>query len=155
MNTVDCVVRLLEPADLELLLAAHPEVFDHPVRGDWAIEFLADPRHHIVAGLVDGQMVASATGVRTLHPDQPASLFIIEVAVARAQQRRGIGRAMLQLLLAHAHSLGCASAWVGTEQNNTPARGLYTSLGGWLDSEEFITFSFEPAARQLTQRKET
>ena len=154
VKLADYSVRLLGPGDLELLLAAHSEVFDHPVQRPWASEFLADARHHIVAGLVGGQMIASATAVRTLHPDQPPSLFIIEVAVARAHQRRGIAKAMLQLLLAHAHSLGCATAWVGTEQSNTPARHLYTAVGGWPDSQEFITFSFEPSARRPAQAEE-
>ena len=44
VKSADYSVRLLGPGDLELLLAAHSEVFDHPVQRSWASEFLADAR---------------------------------------------------------------------------------------------------------------
>ena len=32
---------------------------------------------------------------------------------------------MLELMLAHGKAIGCEEAWVGTEPDNLPARGLY------------------------------
>ncbi len=50
---------------------------------------------------------------------------------------------MLQALLAHGKSLGCTNAWVGTESTNLAAQALYGSAGGSLDSDAFVTFSFQ------------
>lgn len=49
---------------------------------------------------------------------------------------------MLQILLAHGRKLGCTNAWVGTETGNVAARSLYTSAGGMLDADDFVTYSF-------------
>jgi aminoglycoside 6'-N-acetyltransferase I len=36
-----------------------------------------------------------------------------------------VGRRLLDAMLALGKSIDCAGAWVGTELDNTPARGLY------------------------------
>jgi aminoglycoside 6'-N-acetyltransferase I len=135
-------VRLLSPADAALLASADPELFDRPLHARWSAEFLGDPRHHIVVALVEDRVVGSATAVHHVHPDQAPTLYIVEVAVAHSQQRRGIARAMIDTLLAHGNTLGCATAWVGTESDNAAARALYTAAGGTLDADAFVTYSF-------------
>ena len=135
-------VRLLGPGDAGLLADADPELFDHPVQPRWSEEFLADPRHHIVVALVDGRVVGSATAIHHVHPDQPPTLCIVEVAVTHTHQQRGIAKALLARLLAHATALGCTTAWVGTEADNTAARALYLAAGGALDADAFVTYTF-------------
>ena len=136
-------VRLLGPQDAGLLLAADPELFDRPVKEHWTREFLDDPRHHVAVATADGLVVGSATAVHYIHPDQPPTLFVIEVAVATAHQRAGLAKRLLQALFAHGRSLGCADAWVGTEADNLAARALYKSAGGALDQDAFVTYSFD------------
>lgn len=138
-------IKLLGPGDAVLLLAADPQLFDLPVDARWTAEFLSDPRHHIVVGMSDQRIIGSATAVHHVHPDQPPALFIIEVAVAPEHQQQGIAKQMLQALLAHGRSLGCTSAWVGTESDNIAARRLYAGVGGMLDSDAFVTYSFDLA----------
>jgi ribosomal protein S18 acetylase RimI-like enzyme len=145
-HDIDCTIRLLGTADAGLLMGADPEVYDRPVDAARAAEFLADPRHHVVAALVEGRVVGSATATHYVHPDQPPTLFIIEVAVAAAYQRAGLAKRMLQALLAHGRTLGCTSAWVGTEADNDAARALYLAAGGSLDQDAFVTYSFELGA---------
>src|SRR5262249_38064364 len=106
------------------------EVFDHPIDPVWSAELLADPRHHIAVAIEDGVVIGMATGVHYLHPDKPPELFVNEVGVAPTYQRRGIGRQLLGALLQRARELGCAEAWLGTEEANTAARRLYASSGG-------------------------
>jgi ribosomal protein S18 acetylase RimI-like enzyme len=142
-HAIEATIRLLGRADAGLLLAADPEVYDKPVDAARTAEFLADPRHHVAVALVEGRVVGSATAVHYVHPDQPPQLFIVEVAVAAAYQRAGLAKRMLQALLDHARALGCTSAWVGTEADNTAARALYRSAGGSLDQDAFVTFSFD------------
>ncbi len=48
---------------------------------------------------------------------------------------------MLDEMFALGKSLGCAEAWVGTELDNLPARGLYESPGA--EAEPFIMYVYE------------
>jgi aminoglycoside 6'-N-acetyltransferase I len=44
-------------------------------------------------------------------------------------------------MLALGKALGCAEAWVGTETDNGPARGLYESRGA--AAEPFVLYLFK------------
>lgn len=121
-------IRLLGPGDDALLLGAPADLFDEPVRPEFVREFLGDPRHHIMVAIADGMVVGFASGVHYLHPDKPAELFVNEVAVLDAHQRRGIATALMQALLGHARQFGCAKAWLATERSNIPAMALYAAL---------------------------
>lgn len=123
-------IRLLHGDDRPVLDRVAHDVFDEPVNQAWAREFLEDPRHHLVVAIEDGSVVGFASAVHYVHPDKPAELWINEVGVAPTHHRRGIGRRLLDILLAHGQSLGCDQAWVLTEDDNEAARGLYRVSGG-------------------------
>jgi ribosomal protein S18 acetylase RimI-like enzyme len=123
-------VRMLGPGDDDALAHVADDVFDNAVDPALARQFLGDPRHHIAVATDDGVVVGFASGVHYLHPDKPAELFVNEVGVAPSHQRRGLGRAALDALLAHGRSLGCVTAWVLTDRDNAAARALYSRLGG-------------------------
>lgn len=105
-------------------------VFDGPIRVDSLTDFFTDPRHHIAVALDGGVVVGMATGFHYAQPDKLPELFINEVGVADACQGQGLGKRLVQALLAHARELGCVAAWVLTEQDNAAARRLYASAGG-------------------------
>ena len=107
-----------------------PGMFDRQVDPSLADEFANDPRHHLALALEDGVVVGMASAVHYVHPDKPAQLWVNEVGVAPSHRRRGIGRALLALLFAHARTLGCTEAWVLTEEDNAAARSLYREAGG-------------------------
>ncbi len=71
---------------------------------------------------------ASATVID--HPDKPTALFINELGVNEAAQRRGIGRALVHAIRAEGRARACRQAWVLTEEDNHPARALYRAAGG-------------------------
>lgn len=123
-------VRLLEPHEAGVLHHVADGVFDHALRPDSLAEFFRDPRHHIAAAFDGEQVVGMATGFHYEQPDKRPELFINEVGVADAYQGRGLGRQLVQALLAHARTLGCVAAWVLTEEDNAAARRLYASCGG-------------------------
>jgi aminoglycoside 6'-N-acetyltransferase I len=123
-------VRLLTRGDDPVLQDVAEGVFDVAVDRALVSEFLADPRHHICVAIEEGTVVGFASAVHYVHPDKPAELWINEVGVAPAFQRRGLAKAVLQELLSHARSLGCREAWVLTDEDNTSARALYKSVGG-------------------------
>jgi ribosomal protein S18 acetylase RimI-like enzyme len=123
-------VRILGLHDLPLLQSVAAGVFDHPVDSRWAAEFLADSRHHLSAAIDDGQMVGFASAVHYIHPDKPPQLWVNEVGVCPSHRNRGLGRRIIDCLLAHGRSLGCQEAWVLTDEDNEPARRLYAAGGG-------------------------
>ena len=83
-----------------------------------------------------------ASALHYVHPDKRPQLFVNEVGVDPAWQRRGIGRRLMNALLDHGRTLGCTEAWVATEQNNAAGRGLYLAAGGAEDPEPCIVYTF-------------
>lgn len=136
-------IRVLQPGDQALLDTISDDVFDDPLDAHAAAEFLRDPRHHLVVAIDDGAIVGFASAVHYVHPDKPRpELWINEVGVASTHQRRGLGKAIMAKLLAHARDLGCAEAWVLTERGNHGAMRLYQSSGGIEDPGDTVMISF-------------
>lgn len=136
-------IRLLGPTDSAVLNNVADDVFDHAIDARSAREFFADDRHHIVVALDGDLVVGFASAVHYVHPDKPPELWINEVGVAPSHQRRGIGKQIMAAMLAHGRSLGCREAWVGTEEDNIPARGLYGAAGGLEEEDRVVTFTFD------------
>ncbi len=136
--TID--VRLIGAGDAGVLDHVAAEVFDRPVDPRWRDEFLADARHHLAVAIDAGVVVGFASAVHYVHPDRGPDLWINEVGVAESHRRRGIGRRLLDAMLAHGRTLGCAEAWLGTEETNVAARALYESAGS--EAEPFVLYAF-------------
>jgi ribosomal protein S18 acetylase RimI-like enzyme len=133
-------IRRLRPGDDAVLGDCADGVFDEPVDPRLTAEFLGDARHHMVVALDGARVVGMISAVHYVHPDKPTELWINEVGVAPSHQRRGIARLLLDAMLAHGRTLGCAEAWLGTEETNVAARRLYESAGG--SAEPFILYTF-------------
>jgi aminoglycoside 6'-N-acetyltransferase I len=134
-------VKTLSKTDVSLLLKIADDVFDNPIDEKLAIEFLNDPRHHIVVAIIDNQVIGFASAVHYVHPDKPAELWINEVGVASEHQNKGIGKAMFRELFQLGKSLGCTTAWVLTDKDNLPANKLYQSAGG--ETSETVMYEFK------------
>ena len=133
-------IRLLGAADEAVLARVGPEVFDHAVDAGLTRAFLDDPRHHMVVALDAGAVVGMCSAVDYVHPDKAPQLWINEIGVASTHRRRGVGRLLLDAMLAHGRRLGCTEAWLGTEPDNVPARALYESAGA--QPEPFVLYAF-------------
>jgi aminoglycoside 6'-N-acetyltransferase I len=81
-----------------------------------------------------------ASAVDYVHPDKAPQLWINEIGVAPTHRRRGVGRRLLDALLAHGRTIGCTEAWLGTEVDNGPARALYEAAGS--AAEPFVLYAF-------------
>ncbi len=135
-------IRRLAKQDIALLGNVSADVFDNSINSEFTREFLTDPRHHIVVAIVETEVVGFASGVHYIHPDKPTELFINEVGVAKAYQRKGVATRLLEELLALGKELECVEAWVLTEFGNAPARALYESVGGQEDPNPPVLYSF-------------
>ena len=133
-------VRLLGPLDAAVLNTVAAEVFDNAIDPALASEFLSDRRHHLVVALIDDEVVGMASAVHYVHPDKPTELWINEVGVGSAHRGKGIGRQLIDAILARGRELGAEEAWLGTEEDNTAARALYAAAGGKEERMLYITF---------------
>ena len=138
----DPEVRVLAAGDLEILVRVAPGVLDRGIIPGRAAEFLGDPRHHIAVAIEDGAVVAFASGVHYVHPDKPTELWINEVGVSPAHQRRGLGARVVRALLDHGRELGCVNAWVLTDRSNAAAMALYRSCGGVEATGDTVMFEY-------------
>ena len=145
MSATAIEIRLLGPDDADVLQRVAPDVFDYAIDPRWSREFFADARHHLIVALDGDMVVGMITAVDYVHPDKAPQLWINEVGVAPSHQRRGIGRRLLDAMLAHGRALGCTEAWLGTEETNTAARALYEGTGA--APEPFVLYSWELAGK--------
>ncbi|WP_341717592.1 ribosomal protein S18-alanine N-acetyltransferase [Micromonospora sp. FIMYZ51] len=74
----------------------------------------------------DGGAVLGYAGLAVAPPDEA---WVQNIAVRREAQRRGVGRLLLEALLAEAAGLGVRSVLLEVAADNAPAQRLYASYG--------------------------
>jgi ribosomal protein S18 acetylase RimI-like enzyme len=135
-------IRRAATGDEGLFARVAEGVFDFALSPGVLAAYLAAPGHYLVVALADGAIVGQAAAFLHRHPDErPVELYIDELAVAPAFQRRGIARLLLDELFALGRELGCREAWVGTEHDNVAATSLYESRGA--TAEPFVLYVYE------------
>jgi len=139
--TVD--LQRLTRTTASLLDRLDPDVFDHPIRADSLEAFLADPRHVMFLAVERGVVIGMASGFEYFHPDKPPHFFINEVGVSSAHQRRGIGRSLVEALLAEARRRGCSFAWLGTERDNVGGNACFGSVPGVAPAQPFNLYEWD------------
>ncbi len=140
---MDIKIRHATLDDLDAMVAVGDRLFDNPVKPERTIEFLADPRHHLVLAFDGDAVVGMASAFHYVHPDKDPALFINEVGVIESHHNNKIGRNMVTAMVEHGKSLGCVDTWIATETNNAPARACYVAAGGVLDDDEAVVYTFE------------
>ena len=73
----------------------------------------------------DGGKVVGYVGSQSVAPEAD----VMNLAVAPEWRSRGIGRALMTALIAQLHSRGITALFLEVRVRNTPAQGLYRSLG--------------------------
>jgi ribosomal protein S18 acetylase RimI-like enzyme len=134
-------IKRITVTDAALFERVAEDAFDAPIDARRLAAYLAEPNHLMLLALTGGEIVGQCAAVIHRHPDKPTELYVDEVGVTPALWRRGIARKMLEAMFALGKSLGCEEAWVGTEPDNVPARGLYESRG--VTAEPFLMYVFK------------
>ena len=114
-----------DPDDVQSL----SHLFDDEAQLDATRTFLAEPRHHLFVAYDDDAAIGFVTGVEMTHPDKGTEMFLYELAVDPAAQRRGHGRALVSALADLARERGCYGMWVLTDDDNEPALRAYRAAG--------------------------
>lgn len=122
-------IRRLDPGDASVLDRVAEDVFDAPINKKRLAVCLREPGHLFFVAICDGEVVGQARGMIHFHPDKEDELYIDNLGVTPAFQRRSLGTKLIKALLAAGKDHGCKEAWVATEADNLPARRLYESLG--------------------------
>ena len=136
-------IRILNHTNSHLMKNVAADVFDHDIQPQYLSAFLDDPRH-ILSFATDNKIVVGiASAFEYFHPDKPQQLFVNEVGVAPHYRRQGIGRSLVEALLATARERGCAYAWLGTEVDNDSGRACFSSVPGVSAPEEFLLYEWE------------
>lgn len=86
---------------------------------------LANRHFYLVATEADGAVLGYA-GLAVAPPDEA---WVQNIAVRRGAQRRGIGRLLLEALLAEAARRGIRSTLLEVAADNAPAQRLYARYG--------------------------
>lgn len=135
------IVRM-KPGDDAMVKRAEP-LFDDPVDAAATRAFLADERHHLLIAFTEADQPAGfVSAVELFHPDEPRpEMFLNELGVDPAFQRRGIATALIRELIQVCKSLGCTEMWLGTEETNAPAIRTYEKTGA--KRETFVLFTYE------------
>jgi len=111
------------------LIVAAGHLFDTPPDLATAERFLATPGHHLLMAFDDDAAAGFVSGVELTHPDKGTEMFLYELAVDEAFRRRGIGKALVEELIAIARAHGCYDMWVLTDHDNDAALATYRTTG--------------------------
>jgi ribosomal protein S18 acetylase RimI-like enzyme len=130
-------IRALGPGDDAAVVAAQ-HLFDDPADAAATARFLADPLHHLLVAYVAGDPVGFVTGVELTHPDKGTEMLLYELGVDEGERRRGIGRALVEALVALARVRGCYGMFVLVDDDNSPALATYRSAGAHEDSRPVL-----------------
>ncbi|MFI6996513.1 GNAT family N-acetyltransferase [Nocardia sp. NPDC050175] len=77
--------------------------------------------------VIDNRLAGAISAFRS--QDDPADLYIQDVMVDPNYRRRGITRAMIDHLRAHAEDLGCRRMYLTSTPGNTTAHRTWEALG--------------------------
>jgi ribosomal protein S18 acetylase RimI-like enzyme len=136
--------RIKDAADVH---AAAP-LFDDAPRVDATERFLLEPGHHLLIAYVDGEPAGMITGVEMTHPDKGTEMFLYELGVDEAHQRRGVGRALVSALATLARERDCYGMWVLTDDDNAAAMAAYRSAGGVVgETSRMLSWEFSDEGR--------
>ncbi len=131
----------LTPESLGLLENVAEDVFDGEIDSERLSTYLATPGHLMIVAAVGHQVVGQVAAYVHYHPDQAPDIYIDNLGVAQAFQRRGIARRLVDEVFAWGESLGCHQAWIVTDTDNVAARALYEARGA--SAEPIVMFSYE------------
>ena len=133
-------IRELTPETAALLDNVAEDVFDAPIHTQRLAQYIAADGHLMLLALDGDVVVGQIAAILHFHPDEPAEIYIDNLGVSPAWQRRGIARRLIAAMLEKGREHGCGEAWVGTEADNDAANALY---GAWGKGEPFLLYLWE------------
>jgi ribosomal protein S18 acetylase RimI-like enzyme len=119
------IIKRPKPTDSRLFQNIAADLFATPPDLDRVAASLAADGHLTLIAADDELIVGRCSAIVHFHIDRAPDLYVDELAVAPSYRRRGIGRRLLQSMLALGRQEGCVEAWLGTAPDNAAANALY------------------------------
>ncbi|MGA7845773.1 MAG: GNAT family N-acetyltransferase [Thermoplasmata archaeon] len=120
----------MRPAGTTRLAKVAEPLLDAPADLGALRRYLTDRRNIFLLASVGSRTVGflRGTSLGQVHTRRP-QMFLYEVAVAPACRRRGVGRALVEHLLAYCRARRFDEVFVFTDPGNRPAVALYRGTG--------------------------
>ncbi len=147
MNTGNYEIRRLGPDNLSLaqhLFAILREVFaEAPARaGDAHIgKLLENPAIVVLAAFFEGEIVGGLTAyVLPMYYADVAELYIYDIAVKPAFQRKGVGKKLLDGIRTYCRGAGINTIFVDANEVDQDALDFYRGTGA--SAEKVVQFTY-------------
>ncbi len=115
--------RPMTEADLDAVMAIEPHIYSHPwTRGNF-VDSLASGYSAWV--LLDGAKIIGYS-LMMLVLDEA---HLLNLSIAKAYQKRGLGRLLLEHMIANARQHGAANMFLEVRPSNISAIALYENIG--------------------------
>ncbi len=105
-------------------------------------EMMSNPDYVLLIAYDEEMPVGVAIATKLLKPDGEHWLYVDELGVKPSHRKRGIGRSLMEKLLAIAKEWNLHEPWLGTEPDNDAANHLYQSLNP-SETETFVGYTYK------------
>jgi aminoglycoside 3-N-acetyltransferase I len=114
---------------------------------DYVTRLLSRNDFCALTALEDGKPIGGLIAfILPLTRSELAELFIYDIAVQQAHQRRGIGRQLVDTVRGLAAEAGITTAWVPAENDDVEAHAFYRAIGGAPTPVTIFTFQRDDPA---------
>lgn len=106
-------------------------------------KLLDDDRSYLFAALSGNTVAGYALAYR--FPSLYASeylAYLYDIEVAPAFRRQGIGRRLVEMVLAHLQTDGVKEVWLGTAVDNVEGQALFRATGAVKSAETFNDYTY-------------
>jgi aminoglycoside 3-N-acetyltransferase I len=146
-STTDCTVIRLTDLDIARgreTFTRMASVFGEPHRplsDAYLGKLLGQPGFWGYAAIVDGESAGGLTAhALPMTSNETSEVFLYDIAVSPAHQRRGIGRRLINALLDDTRSKGMEVMFVPVDDDDLHAIDFYRALGGVPSPVTFFEF---------------
>jgi ribosomal protein S18 acetylase RimI-like enzyme len=135
-------VKRIEPGSTELLTPELGVLFDS-FSIDHLKELVGDNRTYLFIAWSDNDPVGYALAYKfpALDPGVVLS-YLYDIDVLPSHQRKGIGRMLIEAVVATVKKDGVTEMWLGTATDNYAAQALFKTTGAEKTGETFYDYTY-------------
>ena len=138
-------VKKITPGNLQLLNADLSELIDN--WNDSSLyntkKLVADDRCYYFVAISDNSIVGYALAYKFPSLNFDGGLaYLYDIEVLEMHRKKGIGRKLIENILADLKKDGVTEAWLGTAIDNSAAQTLFTSTGAERTEEIFYDYTY-------------
>ena len=146
----DVRIRRAKAGDEELWRSAVSSVLSETDRGgriacsEHIASALGDPRCLLFLAFSEGTPVGLLSAY--VFPDVAAGgrlAYLYDIEVHRSHRRLGVGKALVEALVACCRAEGVTMIWAGTDAQNTAARRTFERTGAEVEGDSYVEYEWE------------